>query len=108
MAGSTRARHPPHSSDACNHRARLTPPPCYTEFIEVSIATPVHVVFIEVGSPRGMGHIVAIKVKDGSGAWVQLYGGSALTEVASEYATRQKYWQWAPDACRSHFTTSEL
>lgn len=41
-----------------------TPP--HTEWIEVSIATPVYIVQVEVGAPRGMGSIVAIRVEDTS------------------------------------------
>ena len=82
--------------------------PAFTEYIEVGVETPVYVVFIEVGSPRGMGHVVCVKVKNPAGEWVQLYAGAADTELAARFSSARKYWQWSPDACRSHFLVSEL
>eukprot|EP00966_Prymnesium_polylepis_P042468 986751-Prymnesium_polylepis.1 len=82
--------------------------PPYTEFIEVAIATPVYVVQIEVGSARGMGQIVSMKVKDVAGSWVSLYSGAALTKDAETYSRTSKYWRWAPDVCRTQFVASEL
>jgi len=82
--------------------------PAYTEYIEVSVATAVYPVLVEVGMPRGMGHIVAVKVKDPSGQWIALYTGQALTDIQAFYSKTRTYYYWAPEACRTHFTTADL
>jgi hypothetical protein len=63
---------------------------------------------VELGSSFGFGQVVAIKAKDPSGAWVEMYKGAALR---SEYETLMRtrtYWRWSPDACRVHFMTTEF
>ena len=81
----------------------------YTEYIEVAVASPVYPVQVEVGSPRGMGQVVSVRVKDPDGHWQQMYAGAALTAVASLHTRTRKYWQWVPsDSCRPHFVASEF
>jgi hypothetical protein len=80
----------------------------YTEYIEVAVETPVYPVQVEVGSSRGMGHVVSIKVKDPDGKWQRMYAGAALTGVSDAHTRTRKYWQWVPDACRAHFKATEF
>ena len=51
------------------------------------------------GSPRGMGHVVNVKVKDPSGEWISLYAGAALKDESASHTATRKYWQWAPNLC---------
>ena len=71
-------------------------------------AAVVYVTEIELGSPRGMGHIVAVRVKDPDGNWIALYTGAPLVDQQAFHARTRKYWYWAPQACRTHFKASEL
>ena len=88
----------------------------YTEFIEIAIEEPVFPVLVEVGSSRGMGHIVNIKARphvgDGDeeaagGEWTSIYSGTALLEDQATAARTREYWRWTPSgACRPHHQTS--
>eukprot|EP00966_Prymnesium_polylepis_P161511 3732705-Prymnesium_polylepis.1 len=82
--------------------------PAFTEFIELSIATPVYVVQLELGSSRGMGAVVSIKVRSPSGSWISLYSGAALTADHASHASMLQYWTWAPTTCRTHFLASDF
>ena len=81
-----------------------TPP--YTEYIEVAIAKAVYPFRVEIGQPRGMGCVVAVKVLDPDGNWIALYAGAAKADVAAKYERIKRYWQWAAPTCRSHFKAS--
>jgi len=81
--------------------------PPHTEFVEFTIATAVFVMQVEVGMPRGMGHIVSIKLRDPAGGrWYSLYAGAPLTGLSASETRR--YWRWAPDVCRPHFKSAQL
>jgi len=83
--------------------------PKYTEHVEVAIATPVYMVQIEIGSPRGMGHVVNVKAKNpATGQWSSLYSGNVDREVFASYSATGQYWKWAPDACRTQYKASEF
>lgn len=87
----------------------LSSTPKYTEWIEVSLETPAYVASVEIGMPRGMGHVVAIRAWDPTAlAWVALYTGDADLEVAAAYAETREYYRWAPDTCRVHFRVTHL
>ena len=82
--------------------------PPYTEYIDVAIARPVYVVRVEIGSSRGMGHVVKILTKDPKGAWIEVYSGTPQREVATQSASMRSYHTWAPSLCRTHFPVSTL
>lgn len=89
------------------HYPLNTPP--YTEYIEVSLAQSTYLVSLELGSPRGMGHVVNLKAwQDSAQAWVSFYQGAPRVEEAAAYMETKRYWRWAPDVCRLHFPVQRL
>ena len=87
----------------------LSSTPKYTDWIEVSLETPAYVASIEIGMPRGMAHVVAIRAWDATAlAWVALYTGDPDVEAAAAYTETREYYRWAPSTCRVHFRVTHL
>jgi hypothetical protein len=84
--------------------------PPFTEFIEAGLATPVYLVGVELGSPRGMGAIVAISARQAASSdWLPLYADKPLLGQYREHTRQKRYWRWsAPQMCRPHVLISEL
>jgi hypothetical protein len=82
-----------------------TPP--YTEYIELGFETAVYLNAIEVGSPRGMGQVAAVKVRV-DGQWVPVYRDGPKLGQGREYATTRQFWRFAPTCCRPHSLVSEV
>ena len=83
-----------------------------TEYIEFAISEAVYLLSVEVGMPRGMGAITAMKVRrggrggDSGGGWYQIYGEDALTGLRN--ADRNEFHRWRPTICRPHMAVSEF
>ena len=80
----------------------------YTEFVELRVATPIYVVMVEFGSPRGMGAIVGVKAKNPAGEWMELYQGKPQLNDYLAHKSTNTYWKWAPNTCRTHFKTTDF
>ena len=95
---------------AFNHtQADAVTSPAFTEYVELRFDEPVYVVAVQMGMPRGMGAVVAIRAREPwHGQWVPIYVGEPQQVVAQAYAAAGKYWEWSPEVCRVHFPVLDL
>ena len=85
----------------------------YTEFIEVSFPTPVYVLSIEIGEPRGMGSIVRIQAfnpstGDYSTVWESPDGeGDPIVQYRHQLRTEYRVFRPFP-ICQTTFKTDTI
>eukprot|EP00966_Prymnesium_polylepis_P002736 62710-Prymnesium_polylepis.1 len=96
-----------------NHRQAehsLTASPAYTEYFEALLETPVYIVRIETGSPRGMGAIVSIKAYHSkAGSWTSLWAGAVQRDAHEAFKEAQRYFTWSPPGlCRIHHKVEKI
>lgn len=80
----------------------------YTEYLEAEIDEPVYFAAVEIGSSKGYGAVVGIKVQALDGSWMRLYKGAARHADFALNSRRGRYLLWAPKICRPHFKTKRV
>ena len=83
--------------------------PQWTEFIEVGFDVPVYILGIELGSPRGPGHVASIKARTkGQKEWTSVFWDGVQEAAGAEAARTTQYYRWSPQICRLHLLVDEI
>ena len=75
----------------------------------MGVDSPVYLLSIEVGMPRGMGAVVSIRVRpSGWSEWLSIYQGDALVASSQQHTRARRYMRWAPPVCQPQMQISEV